>query len=141
MARRKIIKNPVGRPEHVPDRKTRQIVERCIACGMSHEDTARAIGISWKTLDKYYADELKNGPARKRREVINMLFASAKAGNVSAQRKLVAMVGGDPEVPVADAEAPRKKLGKKEQVQAAAERVSDKYAPPAPPKLVVVHSK
>jgi hypothetical protein len=62
-----------------------------IACGESHETIARAIGCSDETLRKHFAEQLATGAATKRREVIAMLFASAKAGNVSAQRKLADM--------------------------------------------------
>lgn len=134
------VKNSRGRPEHVPDKLTRRTVERCVACGMSHKDTARAIGITHPTLEKHYADELQNGPSRFRREVIGMLIVSAKSGNVSAQRKLAAMTGFDIDDPVEQLDS-KKKLGKKELQQNKAENVSGKYAAPEPPRLIINNSK
>lgn len=147
MAKRRIKtvqKRNVGRPEHKPDRKTRQLVENGVTAGMTHQDIARAIGISWKTLDKYYAEELATGVARKRLEAISMLYRSAKGGNVSAQRKFYAIAHGE-DVSSSSVDEDTfdkpKKLGKKEQVQRDAENISDKYAPPEPPKLIVNNTK
>jgi len=66
----------------------RREVEQMVACGMSEDDAARGIGCSTPTLQKYFSEELMTGRAKRRREIISMLFRAARAGNVSAQRKL-----------------------------------------------------
>jgi predicted ArsR family transcriptional regulator len=126
-----------GRPEHTPDRQSRQAVEQLVAARVGHRQIAYALGITHKTLEKHYQDELLNGVARKQKEVMAMLYRSAKGGNVSAQRKLYAIVYG--ETNNAE-EKPAKKLGKKEQLHQDAKEVSAKFAPPTPPKLIVNNS-
>lgn len=129
-------KRGVGRPDHVPTNSSRKIVEQCLSCGMSHREIAAAIGISWKTLGKYYEEELMTGAARKKQEIIGMLYAAARAGNVSAQRKLYAITHGEKSAKEERRELLRK-LGKKEAVQKEADTLTGKFAPPAPPKLVI----
>lgn len=96
-----------------------------LACRMSHAEIGLAIGCSADTLEKYFAHELQYGAARRRREVVGLLFTAARAGNISAQRKLhdITGVGGAAEefIEAARSEAtaapgqPKPKLGKKEQ--------------------------
>ncbi len=134
-----------GRPSFKPTAAKRREVEELRSCGMSEDDVARALGISTPTLQKYFAGELLNGAARKRAEIIKLLHKSARAGNVSAQKKLEEMTrvsalaeGFMGKAPAEPKQAPP--LGKKEQAAAAAEALAGaggKYAPPAPPKLVV----
>lgn len=131
----------VGRPEFAPTKRHRDKVEQLVACGMSKEDVARALGITKPTLLKHFPEELAGGVAKKRSEIIGMLFKAAKSGNVTAQKKLEEMnrVATAAEA-MADipAEAPKAEpMGKKAQVKAAAERVEGAFAPPQPPKLVV----
>lgn len=127
-----------GRPSFRPSVEQRRIVEEMKFCGESENTIARAIGIDPDTLRKHFADELADGHAQRRKEVIGLLFASARAGNVSAQKKLEEMgrVAGAAEA-VKARETKPPKLGKKEERQIAAESVVGKYAPPTPPKLVV----
>jgi hypothetical protein len=80
-----------GRPEFKVTQPMRAKVERLVMAGMTHETIARAIDCDRATLTKHFAAELQCGLAKKRAEVIDMLFASAKAGNVSAQKKLEEM--------------------------------------------------
>ncbi|RVD44195.1 hypothetical protein EN742_02910 [Mesorhizobium sp. M4A.F.Ca.ET.020.02.1.1] len=109
-------------------------------CGESENVIARALGVAVETLRKHCADELADGHAHRRKELTSLLFTSARAGNVSAQKHLDALgraAGADETV---KSRAPRPaRLGKKEEQQAAAEAVASasKFAPPAPPKLVV----
>ncbi|MBE1208121.1 hypothetical protein [Aminobacter carboxidus] len=134
-----------GRPPFKPTPALRRKVEELVSCGMSKDECARAIGCSTPTLEKYFEEELANGVAKKRAEVIGLLYREAKKGNVTAQKKLEEMtrVASAAEAvgarsgtkPVPQERAP--KLGKKEERQAAAGRVGGKYAPPEPPKLVV----
>ncbi len=110
-----------GRPPFKPTTAQRRQVEELVSCGMSPPDIARALGIARETLRKHFADELAEGLARRRAEVIALLYKSARKGNVSAQKALdlatsraVAQAAfvEDPDA------APRPlKLGKKEQAQ------------------------
>ena len=131
-----------GRPEHEPTLEQRQTVEQMRAFGESEAIIAAAVGVSVPTLRKCYKPELFAGHANRRREVINLLFASARSGNVAAQRSIEAATRI---VSAADAvvsrETPSAALGKKEQRQHAAESVTGKFAPPAAPKLVVSNDK
>lgn len=101
---------------------------------------ARAIGISDETLRKYFTTELQFGLSKRRQEVVDILYAAARKGNVAAAKRIEEMTRlaavteavssrGEPVKPP--------KLGKKEERQAAAQAVTGKYEPPAPPKLVV----
>lgn len=130
-----------GRPQFKPTSALRRKVEELLTGGMSKDECARAIGCSTPTLEKHFEEELANGIAKKRAEVIGLLFKSARKGNVTAQKKLEEMsrVSGAAEaVTGREPKAPR--LGKKEERQVAAEAVASgtsKFAPPTPPKLVV----
>lgn len=137
IVKKRATKRPVGRPEFKPDRKARQTVERLVFTGMTQAHIARALGISLPTLRLHFVDELETGAARKKAEVINMLFASARGGNVSAQRKLIGMAPAD----LSKDEAKEEKRGKKEQQQLDAETVPDEYKSPAPPRLIVDNSR
>ncbi|GBD48089.1 hypothetical protein [Methylopila sp. Yamaguchi] len=145
-----------GRPAFKPTLALRRTVEQLVSVGESHESVARAVGCSRETLEKHFVDELATGASRKRREVVDLLYKSARAGNVSAIKKLEEMTGaasaaegvrsrgwgGDasgPAVTEPAAEARPEKLGKKEEQQRAAEQVGGKYAVPSAPKLVVVN--
>ncbi|MEO3387335.1 hypothetical protein [Mesorhizobium sp. CAU 1741] len=110
-------------------------------CGESEDTIARALGIATNTLRKHFTDEIANGHAARRKEVIGMLFKSARDGNVSAQRKLeeLGKVGAAEEAVGRRSSAP--KIGKKEERRIAAENVGGKFATPAPPKLVVNNRK
>ncbi|RWQ16105.1 hypothetical protein [Mesorhizobium sp.] len=132
-----------GRPQFKPTPALRRKVEELVSCGMSRDDCARAIGCSTPTLEKYFEDELANGVAKKRSEVIGMLYRAAKKGNVTAQKKLEEMsrIAGAAEAIGARSAPDKPKPGKKEERQAAAERVGSKYAPPAAPKLVVDNNR
>jgi hypothetical protein len=105
----------VGRPEFKATPALRRKVEELICCGMSKEDVARAIGCTKPTLVKHFMPELETGIARKRAEIIGMLFKSAKGGNVTAQKKLEEMsrIAGAEDALSRPAERDLK-LGKKE---------------------------
>ncbi|KAB0682020.1 hypothetical protein [Aureimonas leprariae] len=115
---------PVGRPAYRPSLDERQTVEEMKFCGESDATIARSLGISEPTLRKHFVDELNNGHANRRKEVIGLMFQSARSGNVSAQKKLeeIGRVAG------AEAEFERQskpraeaRLGKKEQAKREAE--------------------
>ncbi len=65
-------------------------------------------------------------------------YRSAMAGNASAQEKFLRKGEVEAGTQGSEGASPQKqKLGKKEERQQAAANVSGKFAPPAPPKLVV----
>ncbi|MHC2251022.1 hypothetical protein ACVILK_000714 [Bradyrhizobium embrapense] len=140
-----------GRPAFKPTKAQRTKVEEWIACGMSQDECARVLGISTPTLAKSFPDEIATGVAKKRAEVVGLLFKQAKKGNATCIKKLEEMTrvsaaaqaiadlgraGG--EVPAAPP-APEK-VGKKAERKAAAERVaaSGAFQPPEPPKIGLV---
>lgn len=131
-----------GRPSYRPSLADRQTVEELKFVGESDNVIARALGIDPDTLRKHFADELADGHAQRRKEVIGLLFKSAREGNVAAQKKLEEMGRtADAIEAVKGGEEPkRSKLGKKEEQQLAAKGVGGKFAPPSAPKLVV-HNK
>lgn len=116
-------------------------MQRLMGCGMSRDAVARAMDMSELTLIKHYDNELKNGKAKARSEAISFLWTSAQRGNVAAQRKLIALTGGDPEVEAKKRTRRGAKLGKKDQAQRDAEKVTGMYAPPDVPRLIVDNSK
>lgn len=131
-----------GRPAFRPSIEQRQTVEEMKFCGDSDEVIARAIGIDADTLRKHFADELLDGYAMRRKEVVSLMFKEARAGNASAIRRLeeigrLANAAEKPETAVAP------KLGKKQQQQdtAAAIAKSGIFSPPPAPKLAVVNGQ
>ena len=80
-----------GRPAFKPTAAQRRTVEQMISCGDSKAMIARAIRIDADTLDKHFAEELLNGAAKKRREVLDMLYRGAKKGNATLIRRLEEM--------------------------------------------------
>lgn len=112
-----------GRPTYKPTAKARQDVEMFLACGMSFEQISAALAIDPDTFKKHFAGEIETGRGRARARILAMLVKSAKAGNVSAQKKLeemsrlsdaVAEIEAQPEAPRTPA------AGKKEQAKAEA---------------------
>ncbi|TIP07811.1 hypothetical protein [Mesorhizobium sp.] len=69
----------------------RRTVEEMRSCGESENVIARSLGIDVDTLRKHCADELDNGFSNRRREVIGLLYKSARGGNVTAQKRLEEM--------------------------------------------------
>ncbi len=113
---------PSGRlPFQVTD-EMRLRVEEYVSCGMTQEQIAKALGCDCDTLRKHCHDELVNGRARRRAEVVEMIFGTARKGNVTAQKKLEEMtaVYAEPEDNQPAKSEP--KLGKKEIAQLEAER-------------------
>lgn len=109
-------------------------------CGETHAVIARALGIDVRTLEKHFGEELENGHANRRRDLIEWMFEAAEKGNASIQKHLdqIGRAAGAAENVAGRATAPKpEKLGKKEEQQAAAGRVGGKFAPPPAPKLVV----
>lgn len=127
-----------GRPAFVPTASQRRTVQEMISCGETKRSVFLALGIDEATLNKHFAVELETGGAKKRQELLSLLWKGARKGNASCIKKIEEMqrAAGAAEA-VARREVKPPELGKKEQQQAAAERVGGKFAPPAPPKLVV----
>lgn len=108
----------------------RMTVERMASCGEGDETIARAFGITVEALRKTFDDELKNGAARQRRAVIDMLYKNAEGGNISAQKRLEEMQREAlmPAEAVLPGRTSGAKLGKKEQAVADA-MTPDKTSP------------
>ena len=105
-----------GRPEHEPQDSDRLKVRVLKAGGMSNEAIAEAIGISEPTLRKHYFLDIEVGAARVTAEIMMARYRAAMGGNVTAQNKLLEVIGT---VPSRRGRAPREPaLGKKEQAQA-----------------------
>jgi hypothetical protein len=73
-----------GRPAHEPTNRTRYVVEVAVACGMSHEDIALAVGVSLNTLKAHYATELEAGSAKVTAKVGRSLVRKALKGDTGA---------------------------------------------------------
>lgn len=131
-----------GRPAYRPTVKERVAVEQMKFCGEKDAVIARSLGIDVRTMQKHFSDELENGHANRRREVIGYLFEAAEKQNVAAIKKLEEMgrVAAASEA-IKGREKAEPKRGKKEERQIAARKVTGKFAPPEPPKLVVNNGK
>lgn len=132
-----------------PNEEQIRYVEELACCGMDAQEIARALGITVKVLRKHYADAITNGPARRRAEVIRLMFHKARSGSFSAMRQIEAIA----RVPAAQQalnervqasvkESAKKAvreypMGKREAAQQAATQVTGVFQPPPPPKLVV----
>lgn len=130
-----------GRPKHVPTPEIENKIKMLLAFGWSNERIARSVGISQPTLRRNYFQVLKL------REHQRDMMTAAKAvrlwelgmgGNIGAFKEFQKLLerndmmkldddlramqnaGRDPEEN-AEAEAPSRKLGKKEQAQLDAE--------------------
>jgi hypothetical protein len=93
----------------------RRSVERMVAVGESHAVIASALDISQVELRRHFAVELATGRARRRREIIDLMFRAARKGNTAAQRRLEEMTAITPAAPEPKAKEPV--LGKKEQAE------------------------
>jgi hypothetical protein len=128
-----------GRPPFKPTLKQRELVEQMRYCAEPVTVIARAIGIDEDTLKKHFHDELADGHANRRGEVVGYLFDAAKKGNVTAQKKLEEMGRG-----VGAAESARSvepKTGKKAAAQAdadAAVAAGGRFSTRTAPRLAVV---
>lgn len=127
-----------GRKEFAPTDDEREKVRVLKAGGMSNEAIAEAIGVSEPTLRKHFPSELDRGTAKVRADLLMARYRSAMGGNVSAQTKMLELVGASAAgAKIKEREKVAPKVGKKEAQQQAAENVDGKFAPPAGPKLVV----
>jgi len=111
----------------------RQRVEMMSAGGMTQSQMASVIGCDIDTLAKHFRVEIDTGPANRRKEALELLWASARKGNVSAQKAVYAIAereaathaieNAETNILNAEAEiaATPPKIGKKEQRQIDAE--------------------
>lgn len=86
-----------GRPAFKPTFNQRQRVERLKFCGESDNMIARSLAIDPDTLRKHFVDELADGYAQRRAELVDHLFTLAGAGKVSAITALLRMSRCDSE--------------------------------------------
>lgn len=106
-----------GRPAFKVTPALRREVEQMKSVGETKETIARAIGCSVPTLEMHFALEIDIGGSRRRREVVGLLYKSARNGNVAAQKKLEEMTS----MAISAEKTPEPKseqaepLGKKEQ--------------------------
>ena len=130
-------RDPRGRKRHRPSPQGREIVAQLKAGGASEEEIALQLGLSAPTLKKYYFRELEHGVSLARNEVLRMLYAKAKGGNVTAMRAYLAETAKGQQLEAMrgsrQQQRPEKPLGKKEQRQHAANSIGGIFAPgPAP---------
>ena len=85
------VKRARGRPQFKPSATQRRSVEQIVSCRDSKRMIARALNIDEDTLNKHFVEELENGAARKRREVIDMVYKGAKKGNATLIKRLEEM--------------------------------------------------
>lgn len=110
---------------YTPTDEMRDKVKIWIGAGMTETDIAAVLRIDRMTLRAHYEYELKHGRAEKFAEIMDIMFQTAKAGNVTAQKAYVQIMGAaaaeasflapTPEVPKAP------KLGKKEEAAVVAQ--------------------
>lgn len=86
---------PRGRPEHAPTAALRRKVSIAAGGGMTHEDIATALGISRETLRKHYRQELSIEAQKRRMEVLEAVFTTAKKKGTSAAARTY--LGSTPE--------------------------------------------
>lgn len=81
-------KRDPGRPSYEPTQEQRERVVRYIGAGLSQQSIANILGIAYNTLDKYFRFELDYGADLCHAKSIDLLWDSARNGNVSAQKAL-----------------------------------------------------
>lgn len=134
-----------GRKRHKRIAQVAENVAILRASGLTVEVIAARVGLSAPTLRKYYLRELEEGPALAQAVLTEAMWRKAKDGNVGAARyireefgKGDAKAAGDRVAERAASVAEREPvLGKKAERQAAAGRVSGRFATPSAPQLVV----
>lgn len=132
-----------GRPPHVPSDEKRKLVIALAAFDKTKAQIAAALGVTQKTLAKYYFRELRvldEARLRVEGKLMTSLLKEVEGGNVSAINalwkrldkhdlsKLAAMR--------ARASSAAEKPGKKQQAVQAAKGITGRFAPPAQPELL-----
>lgn len=138
----------LGRPEHVPTEENIIFVMVLLASGLTNQELAKRLGMSVPTFRKHYLHLIRQKDLmldRLKTKLRVTQIQQGLSGNASALNAALAMldrVGSEgAEAKFKGREKPKqetvKKLGKKEERQLAAQRVSGKFAPPTAPKLIV----
>lgn len=78
------MKKKVGKPPHKPTPATRQTVQLHTTVGTDQETLSRVLGITEKTLRKYYREELDISAAKANAVIGGALFNKAKDGDTAA---------------------------------------------------------
>lgn len=127
-----------GRPPFVPTDRDRKQVRMLAAMGLMVEEIARVIGVTDKTLQKHFEDELAVGPSEATANVAQALYKQAVdplKPNVTAAIFWLKARAGWRDNDFGNIDKP----GKKQERHAAAEKTAKgRFAPKAPPKLVAV---
>lgn len=75
----------MARPSFQPTEDQRRQVKKMAAVGMPHDLVAEIIGITSKTLRKYFRRDLTRGDAEGKLRIASKLMQSVDAGNVTAR--------------------------------------------------------
>lgn len=84
-----------GRPPYEPTEKDRNKVKLLLALGWSVERIGNALGVSGKTVQRYFCPELKSRWAMRDQldaRRLEIAMEQANAGNITALRELSAMI-------------------------------------------------
>ena len=73
------------RPRHEPTPENRKLVEGLAAFGTPVSDICLSVGVSYRTLRRYYGEQLYKASIRANANVAGALYKSAIRGNVTAQ--------------------------------------------------------
>lgn len=78
-----------GMPAHVPTDSKRREVVLMSGVGIPDADIARELGISEKTLRKYYRKEMDEGDSKARMQLLNTAFKMATSGRSASMTKFL----------------------------------------------------
>lgn len=78
-----------GRPAYQPTVEQRKTVEQMKFVGESDATIARALGMDVDTMRRHFDDELADGYAQRRAELVNILFDAARAKKIAAVNALI----------------------------------------------------
>ena len=120
--------NKPGRKPFRPSPEQLRHAEEMVAGGMSEPQVAMVFGISERSAHRHFRAAFTGGLAKRRAEVIELLWGAARKGNVAAMKTLEAITGKAGAAAAWSGPRPepvpkRPKLGKKEQQQLDAEGV------------------
>ena len=73
-----------GRPAFQPTDEQRETVQAMTSYGIPEREIAAVIGVSQKTITKYFPEERATGTAKANAQVAQSLFKQAVEGNVGA---------------------------------------------------------
>lgn len=73
-----------GRKPYVPTDKDRGMVEAMTGCGVSAEDIGKVLGVSGRTVERKFKNELATGHIKANARVAKSLFDQAVTGNMTA---------------------------------------------------------